>query len=289
MSIIALLQFYPWFYYLTVLVLGLCIGSFLNVVIYRLPLMLEASWRAQCNEFIDTASQKLSVQNVSLSLPRSFCPGCGHSLRAWHNIPIISYCLLRGKCGRCSTHISLQYPLVELATGLLSLVVAAHFGVSWQTVAALLLTWTLIPLIGIDLKHQLLPDSLTLPLLWLGLGFNLFHVFCSLESAVIGAIAGYMSLWLFMHGYRLCTGKIGMGHGDFKLFAVFGAWLGWQALPLIIFAAALVGAVIGIIYLILSKQGRHTTIAFGPFLAVAGWLALMFQAQLLPLFYGLFL
>ena len=207
-----------------VVVLGLLIGSFLNVVIHRLPLIMHREWQQQCHELI--GSEAPQTDSLTLSTPRSRCPHCGHAITALENIPVISYLILRGRCRGCQARISLRYPLIEALTGLLSAVVAWHFGFNWACLGALLLTWALIALTFIDVDEQLLPDSITLPLLWLGLFFNLFGSFTDLQSAVIGALAGYLSLWLVFHAFRLVTGKEGMGFGDFKLLAALGAWLG---------------------------------------------------------------
>lgn len=251
---------------------SVCIGSFLNVVIYRLPIMLERAWHEDTNT---------TTKPFNLMLPRSHCPNCDKLIPAWHNIPLISYIILRGKCAYCRQKISLRYFLIEFLTMVLSIVLTLYFGPSWQLAAGLIFTWILIPLVFIDLDQQILPDNLTLLLLWLGLFCNLFATFVPISTAVIGALAGYLSLWSFTYLYKLITGKMGMGHGDFKLFAAFGAWFGWQALPLIIILAALLGAIIGIIWLSIHKKNRNTPIAFGPFLALSGWLALLFHSQLL--------
>ena len=250
---------------------SLCVGSFLNVVIYRLPIMLERAWRGE----------EEPSQRFDLMLPRSHCPTCNKLIPAWHNIPLLSYLILRGKCAYCKQSISIRYFLIELLTLLLSVIICVHFGPSWQLLAGLVFTWFIIALTFIDLDHQILPDNLTLTLLWIGLLCNLFTVFIPLASAVLGAIVGYVSLWSFTYLYKLVTGKMGMGHGDFKLFAAFGAWFGWQALPLIIILAALLGSITGIIWSLINKKHRNTPIAFGPFLALSGWLALLFHSQLI--------
>lgn len=256
-----------------ILILGLLIGSFLNVVIHRLPLMLHREWQQQCHELI--GSDAPDTPRLTLSMPRSRCPHCEHAISALENIPVISYLFLRGHCRGCQASISVRYPLIEALTGVLSAVVAWHFGFSWVCFGALLLTWALIALTFIDVDEQLLPDSITLPLLWLGLFFNLFGSFTSLQSAVIGALAGYLSLWLVFHAFRLATGKEGMGFGDFKLLAALGAWLGWEFLPVIILLSSLVGAVVGISLILLRQHHRSQPIPFGPYLAAAGWLALI--------------
>lgn len=254
-------------------ILGLLVGSFLNVVIHRLPLIMHREWQQQCHELI--GSEAPPAAPLTLSTPRSRCPHCGHAISALENIPVISYLILRGRCRDCQARISLRYPLIEALTGLLSALVAWHFGFSWACLGALLLSWALVALTFIDIDEQLLPDSITLPLLWLGLFFNLFGSFTDLQSAVIGALAGYLSLWLVFHAFRLVTGKEGMGFGDFKLLAALGAWLGWQFLPVIILLSSLVGAVVGISLVLLRQHQRSQPIPFGPYLAAAGWLALV--------------
>ncbi len=267
-----LLQNTPAFFVGLSLVLGLVVGSFLNVVIYRLPKMLELSWQQQCAELRDETTAP--GQPFNLLTPRSACPQCGQPIAAWHNIPLISYLLLGGKCAHCAARIPLRYPLVELASGLLCAFAAAHFGYGWTAVGAMLLIWLLLALTVIDLNTQLLPDDLTLPLLWLGLLFNLSGVFAPLSDAVIGAIAGYLALWSVYWGFRLATGKEGMGYGDFKLLAALGAWLGWQMLPLIILLSSLVGAVVGITLILFAGHQRQMPIPFGPYLAGGGLIAL---------------
>ena len=272
-----LLQTNPWLLYTSAVLLGLILGSFLNVVILRLPRMMEAEWRRDCTEFLGTGETQPSEAEppISLSKPPSTCPSCGHRIRAHENIPVLSYLLLRGRCSDCGTRISARYPLVEVFTALLTLIVVVQFGPTWQAAAALLLTWSLIALAVIDLDTQLLPDSITLPVLWLGLVLSLFGLFTDSQTAVIGAVAGYLSLWIVFQLFRLATGKDGMGYGDFKLLALLGAWLGWPALPQIILLSALVGALVGI-GLILS--GRHESgkpLPFGPYLAAAGWISLI--------------
>ena len=270
-------------------VLGLIVGSFLNVVIYRLPIMLDRQWRRQCHEYLvgpgDLAAEPLvggtsSSEPFNLNTPRSRCPQCGKLIRAWENIPVVSYLLLRGRCSGCGTRISPRYPLIEALTGLMSLIVVWHLGPTWAGGAGLLLTWALIALTFIDFDHQLLPDDITLPFLWLGLLISLFAVFTDLRSSLIGAIAGYLSLWSVYHLFRLFTGKEGMGYGDFKLLGVLGAWLGWQSLPAIILLSLVVGAVVGILLIVLRRHGRDIPIPFGPYLAGAGWLAMLWGQNL---------
>ena len=270
---IELLQISPPFFITVATILGLLMGSFLNVVIYRLPLMMEREWRSQCDELNDQDSAELPP--LTLSKPRSACPHCQHAIGALENIPVISYLFLGGKCKSCKTPISLRYPVIEALTGLLSGIVAYHFGFDWACLGALLLTWSLVALTFIDVDHQLLPDNITLPLLWLGISFNLFEQFTSLEASVIGALAGYLSLWLVYQAFKLVTGKEGMGYGDFKLLAVLGAWLGWSLLPSIILLSSLVGAVVGISLVLVRSHGRDIPIPFGPYLAAAGWIALI--------------
>ena len=254
-------------------ILGLLVGSFLNVVIHRLPLIMHREWQQQCHELI--GSEVPPADTLTLSTPRSRCPHCGHTISALENIPVISSLILRGRCRGCQARISLRHPLIEALTGLLSAVVAWHFGFSWACLGALLLTWALVALTFIDIDEQFLPASIPLQLFWLGLFFNLFGSFTDLQSAVIGALAGYLSLWLVFHAFRLVTGKEGMGFGDFKLLAALGAWLGWQFLPVIILLSSLVGAVVGISLVLLRQHQRSQPIPFGPYLAAAGWLALV--------------
>lgn len=261
------------------LILGLLIGSFLNVVVYRLPLMLERDWKTQAREILALPDEPQQA-TFNLILPNSQCPQCGHEIRPWENIPLLSFLALRGKCSSCKTPISKRYPLVELACGLLSAYVAWHFGFSWQTAGMLLLTWGLLAMSLIDADHQLLPDALVLPLLWLGLIANYFGLYASLGDAVWGAVAGYLSLWSVYWLFKLVTGKEGMGYGDFKLLAMLGAWGGWQVLPLTILLSSLVGAILGLIMLRLRNAETSTPIPFGPYLAIAGWIALLWGDQI---------
>ena len=253
--------------------LGLCVGSFLNVVIHRLPRMMEREWKAQCAELRGEAPPE--GEPLTLALPRSRCPHCGHQITALENIPLFSYLvLLRGKCAGCGQRISPRYPIIELLTGLVSAYAAWHFGPTLQLAGALLLIWALIALSAIDFDTQLLPDSITLPLLWLGLLFNLSATFAELPAAVIGAMAGYLALWSVFWLFRLATGKEGMGYGDFKLLAALGAWLGWPLLPAIILISSVVGAVVGVTLIIAARHGRNVPIPFGPYLAAAGVITL---------------
>jgi len=298
-AVIELLASSAPFYIGTSFVLGLAIGSFLNVVIYRLPVMLERQWREQCAEIggADSAATIVAAQSepFNLVVPRSRCPACRAPISAWQNIPLLSWLYLRGRCASCGTSISARYPFVELLTGVLTAAVAWKFGFQWPALAAMVLTWFLIALTFIDIDHQLLPDTLTLPLLWLGLTASLWAPLAAgapvpvdTRSSVIGAVAGYVSLWSVYHLFRLVTGKEGMGYGDFKLLAALGAWLGWQMLLPITLIAAAVGAVAGIALLSARGQHRSTPIAFGPFLAAAGWLILMFGQRLVGTYLGAF-
>jgi len=257
-----------------VVVLGLLVGSFLNVVVYRLPKMLMRDWRAQAREVLEMPTKDVE-ETFNLVLPNSSCPNCGHEIKPWENIPLLSWLFLRGKCSGCKQAISVRYPLVELACGVLSGVIAWQFGVSWETLAMLVLTWGLLAMSLIDADQQILPDALVLPLLWLGLILNSFGLFTSLPDALWGAVIGYMSLWSIFWLFKLVTGKEGMGYGDFKLLALLGAWGGWQVLPLTILLSSVVGAVLGVIILRLQRNSYSNPIPFGPYLAVAGWIALI--------------
>ena len=253
--------------------LGLLVGSFLNVVIYRLPKMMERRWQQEARDIL--ALDAVEQAPLSLAKPASRCPACGAAIRPWQNIPVVSWLWLRGRAACCGVRIGVRYPLVELLTGLMSAACAWRFGFGIELAGALLLSWSLIALAFIDLDTQLLPDDITLPLLWAGLLLALAGGFVALESAVIGAIAGYLSLWLVFWGFKLATGKDGLGYGDFKLLAALGAWLGWQTLPQIILLSSVVGAATGIALIVLRRQQRGAAMPFGPFLAAAGWLALM--------------
>lgn len=261
----------PGFFLASAAVLGLLVGSFLNVLVHRLPVMLERQWQNEAREVLGMPVE--AHERFDLCLPASHCPSCGHRIRAWENIPVVSYLALRGRCSACKGRISLRYPLVELACAGLSLVVAWHFGVSVQTLLALVLTWCLLALSLIDAEHQLLPDVLVLPTLWLGLVVNAFGVFVPLADALWGAVVGYLSLWSVYWLFRLVTGKEGLGYGDFKLLALLGAWGGWQVLPLTLLLSSVVGAVIGLCLLRLRKASLGATMPFGPYLAIAGWIA----------------
>ena len=281
MDALTLLDEQPALFLLAVGLLGLVVGSFLNVVIHRLPVMMERQWRAQCEQWLSGQDGAPPPERFDLVQPRSRCPQCGHAIAAWENIPIVSYVMLRGKCSACGKAISLRYPIVEMLTAALSVAVAWHFGLTWQTGLALLLTWALLSASFIDLDHQLLPDVILLPTLWLGLLASLFGVFQDSRASIIGAVAGYLSLWSVYHIFRWLTGKEGMGYGDFKLFALLGAWLGWQSLPLVILLSSLVGASVGIVLILALGRDRNLPIPFGPYLAGAGWLTLLWGQDIL--------
>lgn len=269
-------------------ILGLLIGSFLNVVIHRLPKMLEQEWKGQCQQLLhpDQPAEQ-SDTRFNLIVPASRCPKCGHKIRAWENIPIISYLLLRGKCSGCHTPISIRYPIIELICGIVTAVSAWHFGFGWPALAAMILGWGLIVLTMIDFDHQLLPDNITLPLLWLGLLISLGSVFVDTSTSIIGAAAGYLALWSVYWLFKLVTGKEGMGYGDFKLLAVLGAWMGWQMLPVIILLSSIVGAIVGIALILLRGRDRNIPIPFGPYLAAAGWLAMIWGNEINQNYLGL--
>lgn len=277
---VTMLELFPAVALLTAGILGLLVGSFLNVVIYRVPKILEREWHEQCVDFLGSeniiATAKPEKKTTfNLITPNSTCPSCGHKIKPWENVPIVSYLFLRGKCSACKSHISLRYPIIELVTGLLSVVAIYTFGANYTGLACLIFTWCLIALTMIDVDTQLLPDNITLPLVWMGLIANYFGLFTTLDSAVWGAIAGYLSLWSIYWLFKLVTGKEGMGYGDFKLLAALGAWLGWQMLLQIILLSSLVGAVIGISMILIRGRDKNIPIPFGPYLAIAGWIALM--------------
>jgi len=284
---ISLFEQQPVLFLGTLFVLGAVVGSFLNVVIYRLPVMMQREWRHDCLEFLEQANET-ETEKFNLSVPRSRCGNCGHQITLLENIPIISYLVLGGKCSSCKASISPQYPLVEVFTGIASVIIGWYFGVSIQTLAALFLTWCLIAASGIDIGHKLLPDNITLPLLWLGILLSFFDVFVSLEDSVIGAMAGYLSLWTVFMLFKIVTGKEGMGHGDFKLLAMLGAWLGWQPLFVVILTSSVVGATVGISMILLKKTERGTQIPFGPYLAAAGWITLIWGYELMHFYTSLF-
>lgn len=278
MVFLQLLLTTPWLLITAAVLFGLVVGSFLNVVIHRLPRMLEQGWRAECAEL--SGNPLPAGETYNLVLPRSRCPHCGHPIRAVENIPVLSYVALRGRCAACKAPISLRYPAVEALAGALAGYIAWRFGASAAAAGAMLFAWTMIALAFIDLDTFYLPDNLTLPLLWTGLAFNIGATFTDLTSAVIGAAGGYLVLWVVFWAYKLATGKEGMGYGDFKLLAAIGAWLGWKMLPLVILLSSFVGAVIGIGLIVLARRGRNVPIPFGPYLALAGLIALFYGEQL---------
>jgi leader peptidase (prepilin peptidase)/N-methyltransferase len=272
---------------------SLLIGSFLNVVIHRLPIMMEREWRAQCEELAQTPATDIPEGRFDLVVPRSRCPSCGAPITAMQNIPVLSYLALGGRCAHCKTRISPRYPVVELTTAVLAALAAWRFGFGWETAAAMLLTFALVSISVIDLDHQIIPDSISLPLIWIGLFLSLWHpmpdadvLFVDPKSSIVGALAGYLSLWCVYHLFRLLTGKEGMGYGDFKLLAGLGAWLGWQMLPLIILLSALVGALVGIALIAFRRHDRNVPIPFGPYLAAAGWVALIWGETIVDWYLG---
>ena len=270
---------YPAVFVASVALLGLIVGSFLNVVIHRLPIMLEREWRRDCQQFLgqdtETSVPAETESSWNLIWPGSHCPHCAKTLAVHENIPVLSYLWLRGRCSACQAVISPRYPSVELLSALLSAVVAHRFGPEVQVLPALALTWSLLALSFIDAEHQLLPDVITLPILWLGLLLSVFRVFTDSTASILGAVAGYLSLWLVYQLFKWLTGREGMGHGDFKLLALLGAWLGWAHLPQIILLSSLVGAVAGLTLIALTQRDHRQPIPYGPYLAAAGWIALI--------------
>lgn len=287
-QIINTVELYPLLGWIFFVLLGLIIGSFLNVVIYRLPVMLYRQYYQEAKQFLSDIADKENfkqTERFDLIWPTSRCANCEQSIRPWQNIPILSYMLLRGRCANCQAKIPLRYPVVECLTAILSLCVVSHFGFfSLQALAALLLTWALIALVFIDYDEQILPDDICLPLLWLGLLASLSHIFVTPNQAIIGAVAGYLSLWSVFWLFKLTTGKEGMGYGDFKLLAALGAWLGWEKLPMIILLSSLMGALIGIGLMVFKGHGRNQPIPFGPYLALAGWVSLIWGDKILVLY-----
>jgi len=262
---------------------ALMVGSFLNVVIYRLPIMMQREWRDQCEELKDALPSDLPEGRFDLVMPRSRCPSCGQLIRAWQNVPILSYLMLSARCANCQKSISVRYPLVEMLTALLAAWCAWHFGFGWEALLAIGMSCALVAISLIDIDHQLIPDSIVLPLLWVGLIMSLFHpmagaetLFISPRDAIIGALAGYLSLWSVYQLFKMITGKEGMGYGDFKLLAALGAWLGWQSLHIIILMSAVVGAIVGIAMIALRGRDRQLPIPFGPYLAAAGWITMLY-------------
>jgi len=282
-AIITLSQLYPAIFYSLVFFVSLMVGSFLNVVIYRLPIMMERSWQQEYRSYFSESEPPTDVtpswsdEVFNLVKPDSTCPSCGHKIRAWENIPVISYLFLKGKCAKCKVGISIRYPLVELFTAISCTFAAYQFGVTSQALWAVLFTYMLVALLFIDLDKMLLPDQLTLPLLWLGLLLSTQNIFVGTTDAIIGAAAGYLSLWSVYWLFKLATGKEGMGYGDFKLLAALGAFTGWQGLPIIILLSSFVGAIAGILIMVVQNKGKSLAIPFGPYLAVAGWLTLLFK------------
>ncbi|MGI2132788.1 prepilin peptidase [Shewanella baltica] len=285
----------PWLFITLSFIFSATIGSFLNVVIHRFPVMMKREWQQECNQYLqeyhEDIVKKIGIEQLNkpidafpekynLVVPGSACPKCKTSIKPWHNLPLLGWLMLKGKCAACHAPISARYPIIEFVTGLLIATLAWHFGPSWQFIFASILTFVLVALTGIDLDEMLLPDQMTLPLLWLGLIINLNHTFASPTDAIIGAAAGYLSLWSIFWLFKILTGKEGMGYGDFKLLAVFGAWLGWQMLPLVILLSSLVGAVVGITMIVSKRLKQGNPIPFGPYIAAAGWIALLFGQQI---------
>ncbi|MDX1443608.1 MAG: A24 family peptidase [Gammaproteobacteria bacterium] len=286
-SLLLALETSPAFWITACTLLGLLVGSFLNVVIYRLPVILEREWQGQAREILELAPEE-DQETFNLVTPRSRCRECDAPITAAQNVPVFSYLFLAGKCRHCRAPISVRYPLIELLTGFLTGFTAWYFGFSFEAVGGFLLVWLLIAMTFIDFDTQLLPDNLTLPLLWLGLLFSLGGAFATPTEAIIGAAAGYLSLWSIYHAFRLLTGKEGMGYGDFKLYAALGAWMGWKVLPMIILLSAGAGAIIGGAMILLAGHERQVPIPFGPFLAIAGLIAFFYGDNILSWYLGLY-
>ena len=277
----------PIFFITVTFAFALLIGSFLNVVIYRLPIMMEREWREQCDEIADLPASEIPSGRFDLIVPRSRCPSCGKQITAGQNIPVLSYFVLGGQCANCKHSISVRYPLVEFLTAVIAAFVAWRFGFGWEAFMAIVMSFALVSISMIDVDHQLIPDSIVLPLLWVGLGMSLFHplagaetLFIAPKDSIIGAIAGYLSLWCVYQLFKLATGKEGMGYGDFKLLAALGAWLGWQVLPIIIMMSAIVGAIVGLALIFFRRHERDVPIPFGPYLAAAGWIAMLYGEKI---------
>jgi leader peptidase (prepilin peptidase)/N-methyltransferase len=275
---------------------ALLIGSFLNVIIYRLPLMMQRDWREQCDELSKEPAPDLPEGKFNIVVPRSRCPACGAAIKAWQNIPVLSYLLLGAQCSNCQKSISVRYPLVETLTAILAAICAWHFGFGWEALMAIGLSFALVAISLIDVDHQIIPDSIVIPLMWVGLAMSLFYplagadtLFIAPQDAIVGALAGYLSLWSVYQLFKLVTGKEGMGYGDFKLLAALGAWLGWQALPTIILMSAVVGAVIGIVLIVFRGRDRQIPIPFGPYLAAAGWIAMLWGETINNAYLDMFL
>jgi len=276
-----LIQTSPVFFYTVLGVLGLLVGSFLNVVILRLPRMMEIEWRDECSRLLQTTlPDDAKTEKINLIVPRSRCPHCNHKITAFENIPVLSYLLLQGKCSECRKPISIRYPLIETASAAIAVLLGIHFGLGPQVFPAILFSWALLVLSVIDFDHQLLPDDITITFLWTGLFFNIFGVFTDIYSSLIGAMAGYGILWTVYILFKFVTGKEGMGYGDFKLLAMLGAWLGWQQLPAIIILSSLCGSIIGIVLMIFRKYDRSRPLPFGPYLAVAGWITMLWGTEI---------
>ena len=287
MDVLQLLESSQLFMIITSGMLGLVVGSFLNVVAHRVPVMLQNIWTRDCREHLQPGTEPIEpADTYNLLTPASRCPACNHRIGVLENIPVISYLFLKGRCSGCGTSISLRYPAVEITTAILSVITTLHFGYSIETLAALAFTWTLIPLFLIDFDTQYLPDTITLPLLWAGLVLSLFNVFTDSQTSIIGAAAGYLSLWSIFQLFKLATGKEGMGFGDFKLLAAIGAWLGWQALPVVILFSSVVGAAIGITLILFKGRDHQQPMPYGPFLAVAGWITLLWGNDFINFYLG---
>ncbi|MCU7555546.1 A24 family peptidase [Alteromonas sp. ASW11-19] len=280
-SVIQLSLVSPVFFYSLIFVVSLMVGSFLNVVIHRLPIMMERDWQQEYQSYFSPDATPEPQAPFNLVKPDSTCPHCQHKIRAWENIPLLSYIFLRGRCASCGAGISVRYPLVELLTAVVCTLAAWHFGPSPQALWAVLFTYILVALLFIDLDKMLLPDQLTLPLLWVGLLISLNNVFVSPQDAILGAVAGYLSLWSVYWLFKLATGKEGMGYGDFKLLAALGAFTGWQGLPVIILLSSLVGAIAGVTLMVVQRKGKSLAIPFGPYLAVAGWITLLYKDDII--------
>ncbi|HVY53928.1 MAG TPA: A24 family peptidase [Gammaproteobacteria bacterium] len=283
-DLVSFFSFHLGFFLFSIAIVSLFIGSFLNVVIYRLPRIMQNAWQEECRVYLGLKPHT-DPDHLSLSFPFSHCPQCKKTLKPWHNVPLLSYLFMHGKCAFCRTSISMRYPIVELLTAVASVYVAWYYGVSTQTLAALFLTWSLIALTFIDIDHYLLPDQLTLLILWVGLFVSLFNVFCTPQDAILGAIAGYIIFAVIECLFKLVTGKIGMGQGDFKLLAGLGAFLGWQQLPIIILLASCIGAVFGITHMTIKKQFKSVPLPFGPYLALAGWICLLWGNEILATYW----
>ncbi len=289
MSVFYFLQTHPAFFIFSMTMLGMCVGSFLNVVIFRLPKMMQQDWHEQCCDLLEIKNENVTEQpRVNLIFPGSNCPACEHKITALENIPVISYLFLNGRCSSCKVKISLQYPIIELFTGLATAYVAWHFGFNLQALFAILLTWALICLSIIDLEHSLLPDDITLPFLWLGLACNIFGIFTDIYSSLIGAMLGYSVLWVIFMSFKIVTGKEGMGYGDFKLLSLLGAWFGWQYLPLVILLSSIAASLIGIAMIIFRGREKSAAFPFGPYLAIAGWVTLIWGEELVGIYLNSF-